>query len=88
MLKRNLPQEGIAVHSFKDATTIMRILVENGNCAMLSREEQLWIVNWVWCDSGYANRNDVIFGNRAESDCNWWDFIKSHPEIVWRDDEE
>lgn len=80
-LEKYLEGDGIAVHSFEDAATIMKILVDNGNCAMLSREENLWIVNWVWCDSGYADRNDVIFINRADYECDLWEWRKNHPDV-------
>lgn len=86
MIEKYLPQEGIAVHSFEDATALMQILLKNGNCVMVSREENLWIVNWVWSEND-ADRNDVIFTNRADYECDWWDFIKAHPEIQWKEDE-
>lgn len=77
MPDKYLEQEGIVVHSFEDAVTIMQILIKNGNAAMLTQEENLWIVNWVWCDSGYADRNDVIFINRAEYECNLWEYNRA-----------
>ena len=79
-LDKYLEQDGIAVDSFKDAVTIMKILIANGNAAMLTQEENLWIVNWVWCDSGYADRNDVIFINRAGYECDLWEYNRKHEE--------
>ena len=79
-LDKYLEQDGIAVDSFKDAVTIMKILITNGNAAMLTQEENLWIVNWVWCDSGYADRNDVIFINRAGYECDLWEYNRKHEE--------
>lgn len=73
-LKKYLEQSGIAVKSFEDAVIIMKVLIENGNAVMLTQEENLWIVNWVWCDSGFADRNDVIFINRAEYECDLWEY--------------
>ena len=83
-----LEQEAIAVDSFEDASTLMKILVENGNCAMLSREENLWLVNWVWTDGGRADRNDVIFINRSSFECDLWEWQKKHPELKYEEDEE
>lgn len=60
-----LEQDGIAVKTFEEACAIVKILINNGNAVMITTEEELFIVNWVWCDSGFANRNDVIFTNRA-----------------------
>ena len=79
-LDKYLEQDGIAVDSFEDAVTIMKILITNGNAAMLTQEENLWIVNWVWCDSGYADRNDVIFINRAGYECDLWEYNRKHEE--------
>ena len=32
---------------------------------MISREEQFWIVNWIWDPDDRADRNAVIFIDRA-----------------------
>ena len=64
-MEKNLENDGLPVDDFVDACTIAKILLKNGNAVMLTTEEDLFIVNWVWCDSGYADRNDVVFRNRA-----------------------
>lgn len=61
-----LENEGIAVRSYEDACALSKILLDNGNAVMITEEESLYIVNYVWCDSGYSDRNDVVFRNRAE----------------------
>jgi len=87
MFENYLPQDGIACHDFEDAAAIMQILIKNDNCVMLSREEDLWIINWVW--SGHdADRNDVIFADRATYECDWYNFCNRHPEINWEMDDE
>ena len=58
-----IPREEIACHSFEDAAAIQKILLENSYVVMLSREEQCWIVNYIW--SPTADRNDVIFYDRG-----------------------
>ena len=60
-----LENEGIAVHSYEDACALSKILLDNGKAVMITEEEELYIVNWVWCDSGFPDRNDVVFRNRA-----------------------
>ena len=60
-----LENEGIAVHSYEDACALAKILLDNGKAVMITEEEELYIVNWVWCDSGYPDRNDVVFRNRV-----------------------
>lgn len=55
----------IALHSYEDAVALTKILLDNGYVAMISREEQLYIVNYVWSQRD-ADRNDVAFMDRDE----------------------
>ena len=55
----------IALHSYEDAVALTKVLLDNGYVAMISREEQLYIVNYVWSQRG-ADRNDVAFMDRDE----------------------
>lgn len=54
----------IAVNDYYDATTIAEILMNNDYVIMMSREEQLYIINAIW--SSGCNRNDVVFMDRGE----------------------
>ena len=65
-MDKYLENEGISVHSYEDACSLSKILLDNGNAVMITEEENLFIVNWVWCDSGYPDRNEVVFRNRAD----------------------
>lgn len=64
-MDKYLENDGLTVDDFEDACTIAKILLKNRNAVMLTTEEELFIVNWVWCESGYADRNDVVFRDRA-----------------------
>lgn len=55
----------VALHSFEDAVAIAKILLANGYVTMISKEEQLYIVNYIWSAED-ANRNDVAFMDREE----------------------
>jgi len=55
----------IALHSFEDAVAVAKILLDNGYVTMISREEQLYIVNYEWSSRG-ADRNDVAFMSREK----------------------
>ena len=55
----------LVLHTFEDAIAVSKILLDNGYVTMISREEQLYIVNYVWSQRG-ANRNDVAFMDRDE----------------------
>lgn len=87
-IKDYLPQDGIVVESFEDAVEIQKILLKNGNAVMITQEEQFWIINWIWCQNGYADRNDVIFINRSEYEWEAWAWKKNHPEYVEEEDDE
>lgn len=86
MIEKYLEQEGIAVKTYKEAAAIAEILAENDYCVMISREDALWIVNWVWSETG--DRNDVIFINRGEYECKWWEFLQKHEELKWEEEED
>ena len=54
----------IAINDYHDATTIAEILMNNDYVVMMSREENLYILNVLW--SASCNRNDVVFMDRGE----------------------
>lgn len=55
----------IALHSAESAFKIAEELLSNGNyVVMISREEQLWIVNYLYADN--CDRNDVVFMSRED----------------------
>lgn len=58
-----LTNNEIAVQDFNDAMSLVLTLTNNGYVTMISREENLYIVNYVWSPTG-ANRNDVCFQDR------------------------
>lgn len=53
----------IAVKSFANAETLAELLLDEGYVVMISKEEKLYIVNYVWSPDE-ANRNDVCFQDR------------------------
>lgn len=55
----------IALHSFEDAVAVSKVLLDNGYVTMISKEEQLYIVNYIWSAED-ANRNDVTFMDKVE----------------------
>ena len=58
---------------------VAKALLDEGNVVMLSYEEEFLILNWEWCESGYADRNDVVFMSR-------WEFDEKYCEIADEDD--
>ena len=55
----------VAVHSYSDALSLAEILLDNDYVVMISKEEKLWIVSYIWSPTG-ANRNDVVFMSKDE----------------------
>lgn len=54
----------IAIRDYYDATTIAEILMNNDYVVMMSREEDLYILNVIW--SAGCDRNNVVFMDRGE----------------------
>lgn len=54
----------IAFKSRKDAMDVANLLMNNGYVVMISVEEKLTIVNYVWTPNG-ADRNNVVFEDRG-----------------------
>jgi hypothetical protein len=60
---RLITNNEIALSTFENAVTIADILISEGYVVMISREEQLYILNYEW-SSNCADRNDVVFMDR------------------------
>lgn len=54
---------------------VAKMLLDEGNVVLLSYEEELLIINWEWCEDGYADRNEVVFMPK-------WEFEEKYCEIV------
>ena len=80
-LDKYLEQDSLTFESYEDAAAVQKILVENGYCTMMSREEHLWLLNWVWTEK-FADRNGVIFVDRAMYEYNEDKWLKKHPEYT------
>lgn len=87
MITKYLEQDALTFHDYESAAKVQKILLEQDFCVMMSREEGLWLLNWVWTETP-SDRNEVIFINRSGYECDWWNFIKSHPEIKWEEENE
>ena len=60
----------IAVHDKEVALKIIDLLVDQDYVVMLSREENLYIINYLY--SQYSNRNDVVFMDREDFDMKYY----------------
>ena len=60
----------IAVHDKEVALKIIDLLVDQDYVVMLSREENLYIINYLY--SQYSDRNDVVFIDREEFDMKYY----------------
>ena len=73
----------IVFHDVINAMTTMENLVNEGYVVMLSKEENLWVVNYLEVMS--ADRNDVVFMERAVFDEK---YVEARDEVEIIEDEE
>ena len=66
MIDKYLTDNELVLTEYEDAIEIQRRLINNGYVVMLSREEQFWVLNWIWDSHDTANRNAVIFISRED----------------------
>lgn len=59
-----IPNTEIATKNKQTALEIMAALIEEDYIVMLSKEENLYIINYLW--SPTTDRNDVVFVSREE----------------------
>lgn len=65
----------LAFKNHDNGYKVAQMLLDEGNVVLLSYEEELLIINWEWCESGYADRNEVVFMPE-------WEFEEKYCEIV------
>lgn len=58
------PSNELAFDKKEDALKVVEVLLENKYVVMVSLEENLYIVNWLY--SPLTDRNDVVFMDRGE----------------------
>lgn len=63
-------RDEIAIHDKEVALKIIDLLVDQDYVVMLSREENLYIINYLY--SQYSDRNDVVFIDREEFDMKYY----------------
>lgn len=66
-------RDEIAIHDKNTALQIANLLVDEEYCVMISREEDLYIINYIY--SEYSDRNNVVFMNREEFDTDYYQRI-------------
>jgi hypothetical protein len=60
-----IPNKEIACHFLENALDLAKTFMEEGYVVMLSKEENLYIINYIWSPN-HANRNDVVFASRED----------------------
>lgn len=64
----------IAFRNKENALKVAEILLEEDNCVLLSKEEDLYVVNYEY--SQYSDRNDVIFMDREEFESKYYELVE------------
>ena len=62
-----IPKTEISIDAYRDAVELARILLDNGYAVLLTREEDLTIINYIYAedlDCNEASRNNVVFCSR------------------------
>lgn len=63
-MKELLTRNEIVCSDSANATSIVNSLISEGYVVMVSLEDNLWILNYIWTDG--ADRNEVVFVSREE----------------------
>ena len=63
-------RDEIALHDKETALKIANILVDEDYVVMISREENLYIINYLYAQ--YSDRNGVVFMDREEFDTDYY----------------
>lgn len=61
----------LAFNSEKDALEVAAILMRNDYCVLLSKEDDLTVLNYEY--SQYSDRNDVVFMSAEEFDSKYYE---------------
>lgn len=61
----------IAIHNKENAFKIAEILIEEDYCVLLSKEEDLYIINYEYAP--YSDRNCVVFMDKEEFDSKYYE---------------
>lgn len=75
-MSRLIPKEELTCRSEVNAIAIARVLLDEDYVVMISKEEDLYVINYIWSAKG-SDRNDVVFMDREIFDD---DFIDRHME--------
>jgi len=60
-----IPDGELHFHCWDDCQNVIDILLSEGYVVLLSREEALYVINYLWSHDD-ADRNDVVFMDRGE----------------------
>ena len=72
----------LTTKSFSTATTFADLLLEEGYVVMISCEEDLYIINYIWSE-GDANRNDVVFMDRCDFETDFYETEKDEEDYPY-----
>lgn len=61
----------LAFSSKEDALKVAELLLQNDYCVMLSKEDDLTVLNYEY--SQYCDRNDVVFMSAEEFDSKYYE---------------
>lgn len=72
-MRELIPDGELIFHDFDSCSSVAETLLEEGYVLLLSREDSLYVLNYIWTKENYADRNDVVFMDRAEFECRFYE---------------
>jgi len=72
-MSKLLPDGELTFHDWESCQNVMDVLLNEGYVLLLSREESLYTLNYIWTCENYADRNEVVFMDRSEFDCKYYE---------------
>ena len=68
-----IPNGELTFHTWENCQIAMDILLDEGYVLLLSREEELYVINYLWTKENCADRNDVVFMDRDEFEYRYYE---------------
>lgn len=73
----------LTFHSISNMEAVMHVLLDEGYVVMVSQEESLYIINYIWSQEDYADRSSVVFMDRCNFETNYME-VDDEEEDEWQ----
>ena len=80
-----IPEGELTFHDWQSCIDVADILMDEGYVVMLSREENFYIINYVWSSERYADRSNVVFMEREDFEQKFYEDDDEEDEEIRED---